>query len=100
MLLCYDYQNGITNEEDIIFATQPKLFSIGTISLPDTFQFVRTIKSSHKNTEINNHNTKLSNKKSILIEGKTINRYELVVAIDKKCIQKVLQTPAMECLDK
>jgi hypothetical protein len=35
VLLCYDYQNGITNEEeDIIFATKPKLFSIGTISLP------------------------------------------------------------------
>jgi hypothetical protein len=28
MLLCYDYQNGITNEEkDIIFAIEPKLFS-------------------------------------------------------------------------
>jgi hypothetical protein len=34
VLLCYDYQNGITNEEDIIFAIEPKLFSIGTISLP------------------------------------------------------------------
>jgi len=29
MLLCYDYQNDITNDEkDIIFATEPKLFSI------------------------------------------------------------------------
>jgi len=29
MLLCYDYQNGIINEEkDIIFAIEPKLFSI------------------------------------------------------------------------
>jgi hypothetical protein len=29
MLLCYNYQNGITDEkEDIIFATKPKLFSI------------------------------------------------------------------------
>jgi len=34
VLLCYDYQNGITNEEDIIFAIEPKLFSIGTINLP------------------------------------------------------------------
>ncbi len=34
ILPCYDYQNGITNEEeDIIFATKPKLFSIGTINL-------------------------------------------------------------------
>jgi len=36
MLLCYNYQNGITDEEeDIIFATKLKLFSIGTISLPE-----------------------------------------------------------------
>jgi hypothetical protein len=43
MLLCYEYQNGITNEEeDIIFATNPKLFSIGTIILPETIQFVKT----------------------------------------------------------
>jgi hypothetical protein len=32
VLLCYDYQNGIIDEEkDIIFATKPKLLSIGTI---------------------------------------------------------------------
>ncbi len=43
MLLCYNYQNGITNEEeDSIFATKPKLFSIGTINLPKTIQFVKT----------------------------------------------------------
>jgi hypothetical protein len=43
MLLCYDYQNGITNEEeDIIFTTKPKLFSIGIISLLETIQFVKT----------------------------------------------------------
>ncbi len=43
MLLCYNYHNGITNEEkDIIFATKPKLFSIGTISLPETIQFMKT----------------------------------------------------------
>jgi hypothetical protein len=43
VLLCYNYQNGITNEEeDSIFATKPKLFSIGTINLPKTIQFVKT----------------------------------------------------------
>ncbi len=37
VLLCYDHQNGIIDEkEDIIFATNPKLFSIGTISLLET----------------------------------------------------------------
>jgi hypothetical protein len=31
VLLCYEYHNGITNEEeDIIFATKLELFSIGT----------------------------------------------------------------------
>jgi hypothetical protein len=44
MLLCYDYQNGITYEEKyIIFAIDPKLFSIGTIILPKTIQYVKTI---------------------------------------------------------
>jgi hypothetical protein len=34
VLLCYDYQNGIIDEEeDIIFATKPNFFSIGTINL-------------------------------------------------------------------
>jgi hypothetical protein len=43
MLLCYNYQNGITNEEeDIIFATKPKLFSIKTISLLETIQSSKT----------------------------------------------------------
>jgi hypothetical protein len=42
MLLCYNYQNGITNEEDIIFIIKPKLFLIGTISLLDIIQFMKT----------------------------------------------------------
>jgi hypothetical protein len=38
VLLCYDYQNGIIyEEENIIFAMETKLFSIGTISLPNQF---------------------------------------------------------------
>jgi hypothetical protein len=42
VLLCYDYQNGITNEKDIIFVTKLKLFSIGIINSPKTIQFVKT----------------------------------------------------------
>jgi hypothetical protein len=43
VLLCYDYQNGITNEEeDIIFAIKLKLFPIGTINLFKTIQYVKT----------------------------------------------------------
>jgi hypothetical protein len=44
MLLCYDYQNGITDEEeDIIFTIEPKLFSIRIINLPEIIQYVKTI---------------------------------------------------------
>ncbi len=44
VLLCNDYQNGITDEEeDIIFVIKSNLFSIGTIILPETIQFVKTI---------------------------------------------------------
>jgi hypothetical protein len=37
MLLCYNYHDGIRDEEeDIIFVTKPELFSLGTISLLET----------------------------------------------------------------
>jgi hypothetical protein len=42
-LLCYNYYKGIVDEEDIIFATKLELFSLGTISLPETIQFVKTM---------------------------------------------------------
>ncbi len=43
MLLCYDYQSGIIDEEeDIIFVIEPVLFSIRTINLPETIQSVKT----------------------------------------------------------
>ncbi len=33
--MCYAFQEGLTNqEEDIIFAIEPKLCSIGTIDIP------------------------------------------------------------------
>jgi hypothetical protein len=44
VLLCYNYQNGITNEkEDIIFATKQKLLSIRIINLHETIQSMKTI---------------------------------------------------------
>jgi len=44
MLLCYNYQNGtIDEEEDIIIAIGPKLFSIGIISLPKSIQSMKTL---------------------------------------------------------
>jgi hypothetical protein len=33
-LLCFNYENGVIDEEeDLMFSNEPKLFSIGTISL-------------------------------------------------------------------
>jgi len=53
MLLCYNYQNGIINEEEyIIFATEPKLFSIRTISLIETIQFMKTTNVGFMNTNV------------------------------------------------
>jgi len=44
MLLCCDYQTSITHEEEyIVFAIKQELFSIRTINLPETIQFVKTI---------------------------------------------------------
>jgi hypothetical protein len=75
VLLCYDYQNGITYEEkDIICAIEPKLFSTRTI------QFVKTtnveIMDIDVKTSISKHGSKVPN-----IEKKILgNRYELDVA--------------------
>jgi hypothetical protein len=90
MLLCHNYHNGITNGgEDIIFATNVELFSIGTISLPDTFQFVIIIESNHTSIEVKNHSTKLSNIIFVLIKGEIKNRYELVIALEEKMYLKM-----------
>jgi len=60
LLWLYDYQNGITNEnEDIIFATKPKLFSIRTINLPEIIQFVKTTNVEIMDTSVNIGNLKL-----------------------------------------
>jgi hypothetical protein len=41
--LCYNYQNGITDEEEnIIFVIEPNLFSIGTTNLLETIQSMKT----------------------------------------------------------
>jgi hypothetical protein len=85
MLLCCNYQNGITNEEEnIIFATKPKLFSIGTISLPETIQSMKTthvgIMDIDVKTNISKHGSKVQS-----IEKKIpSNRYEPEVALEDK----------------
>ncbi len=48
MLLCYYYHNGIIDEEkNIICVIKPKLFSIGTISLLEIIQYVKTTCGYH-----------------------------------------------------
>jgi len=42
VLLCYNYQNGIIDEEDIMFVIELKLFLIGMISLPEIIQSMET----------------------------------------------------------
>ncbi len=83
--MCYNYQNGIINEEkDIIFATKPKLFSIGIINFPKTIQSMKSIAMEIMDT---------SGKTSILklnfgvhsIKKKTIGKtYEPKVILEDK----------------
>jgi len=66
VLLCYNYHNNITyEEEDIIFAIEPESFSIGTISLHEIIQFVKTtyVKNmdTYVNTNISKHGSRLHN---------------------------------------
>ncbi len=72
MLLCYDYQNSITNEEeDIIFATKPKKISIKIINLLKTIQYVKTVDVEIMGIDV---------KTSILEHGSTVH------SIDKKIL--------------
>jgi hypothetical protein len=53
VLLCYDYQNNVIDEEeDIIFVVEPKLFSIGIISLHETIQSVKTTNVKIMDTDL------------------------------------------------
>ncbi len=76
VLLCFDYQNGITNEEkDLMFANELKLFSIVIISIPlKTLEIVviniiqpeRTIKIANSKVQPF-HNFKSSTETSTLL---------------------------------
>jgi hypothetical protein len=82
VLLCYKYQNGMIDEEDIIFAIELQLFSIGTINLLETIQYVKitdveimdtNVKTIILEQELEVHSTKKN------IVG---NRYELEVTLE------------------
>ncbi len=63
VLICYNYQNDITNEEDIIIVIEPKLFSIRTINLLKTIQSMKTtnvgIMDTNVKTNISEHGSKV-----------------------------------------
>jgi hypothetical protein len=58
------------------------------ISVPYTFQYVKTTKSTHIGTEVYYHNINRSNIKLISIEGDNTNRYEPIVALENKVYPK------------
>jgi hypothetical protein len=84
VLLCYDYQNDIIDEKDIIFAIEPKLFSIGIINLPKTIQFVKTIDVEIMDTDvktiISKQEFEVQSTKNKIIS----NRYEPNVTMEDK----------------
>jgi len=97
MLLCYNYHNGITNEEkNIIFATKPKLFSIGTISLPETIQFMKTtdvvIIDTNVKINISKHGYDVLNTKKRIPS----NGYELEIALEDKVYQETYYRHQLE----
>ncbi len=61
VLLCFDYQNDITNEEkDLMFTNEPELISISTINFPlktmeivvvNKIQIERTIETTNAKTQ-------------------------------------------------
>jgi hypothetical protein len=90
MLLCYNYQNGIIDEEeDIIITIGPELFSIGIINLPKTIQSMKT-----SDVEITDTNVKTSISQQEFgvqsIEKKIDNnKYEPKVVLEDKVYLKM-----------
>jgi hypothetical protein len=69
VLLCYNYQNGITDEEeDIILTIELELFSIGTISLPNTIQSMKTIDAKPSNSKLKSRYKYGDNRRQLAID--------------------------------
>lgn len=60
------------------------MFSIGTIGLLDTFQYVETIEFEHKSIKAKNGSTKLSSTQFVSVNGKTANRYKPIIVLKEK----------------
>ncbi len=60
MLLCYNYQNDITyEEENIIFTTELELFSIGIINLLNTIYSMKSTNVEAMDVHVKINNLKL-----------------------------------------
>ncbi len=64
------------------------MFSIGTIGLLDTFQYVETIEFNHKSIGANNDSTKLSSTQFASVNGKTTNKYKPIIVLKEKIYPK------------
>ncbi len=85
MLLCYNYQNGITyEEEDIIFVIKLELFSIGTINLLATIQFMKTTDVGIMDTDVKTIISKQGSEVQSIEKKILGNRYEPEVAMEDK----------------
>jgi len=85
VLLCYNYQNGITNEEeDFIFVIKLKLFSIGIINLPETIQFVKATDVGIMDTYVKTIISKQGFEVHSIEKKIPSNRYEPEVVLEDK----------------
>jgi hypothetical protein len=77
VLLCFDYQNNITNKEkDLMFISEPKLFSIVIISIPlETLEtIIINIVEFEKTTKTTNSKTKPSHNLSSIETPNTFDK--------------------------
>ncbi len=65
MLMCYNYQNGIIDEEDIMFVIEIELFLIGMISLLKIIQSMETTNVEIMDTSDKTSNLKLKSRVQI-----------------------------------
>ncbi len=66
VLLCYNYQNGIIDEEDIMFVIELELFLIGMIRLPEIIQFVEITNVEVMDTSDKTSNSELKSRVQII----------------------------------
>jgi hypothetical protein len=65
VLMCYNYQNGIIDEEDIMFVIEIELFLIGMISLLKIIQSMETTNVEIMDTSDKTSNLKLKSRVQI-----------------------------------